>query len=245
MASKRKKTYIIGIAVALVLPLFTLIIFTYYYLKHGAPKLKLPSYYGILHIDTMKAGNGLVSYDTIYKIVGDVHLINQVGKSVDLNQNLRGKILVINFFDTRDSTVSTVLAKNLHDLEERFQSKAAEKPNQDDLSKLFQIVSISLDPNHDGISQIRSFADKYNAHSEHWWLLTGDSTAIYNYAINQLDMPLKGSKFDRKSILNKIILVDTFRFIRGYYNGLKTDQMVHLANDISLITMQKSNYERK
>lgn len=236
MASKRKKTYIVGIAVAFLLPLFSFLIFR----QVSKGKIKLPVHYGISFIDTLRSNDGTLRYDTVYNEVGDLTLWNQLGKKRSLNRDLRGKILVINFFDARDAVVSPIIAGNLHSLERRFQSKASEKPTQDNIGSLFQLISISVNPLKDQVPQIRAYADKYKANSDHWWLMTGDSASIYNYALNQLNLPLMKNGKMNPAVLNQIILVDTLRHIRGYFNGLDSFQLSNLADDISIISMEKN-----
>lgn len=232
MASKRKKTYIVGIAVAFLLPLFSFLIFSHY--TKGI--IKLPKHYGVQFIDTIRLENGQVRYDTVYRQTATVALVNQLGKEVDLNKDLRGKALVIHFIDSRNTNISPVMLSNLQNLEHRFQEQAYKKPKQDDLSNSFQLVSISLTPSIDNVARLRAFADSLEINSDHWWLLTGDSMEIYNYAEKELNISLAP---ERERALHQIVLVDTFRHIRGYFDGLDTFQLKTLADDISILTMEK------
>lgn len=236
MASKRKRTYIVGIAVAFLLPLFSFLIFT----QVSKGKIKIPKHYGINFIDTFKSADGILKYDTIYKEVGDLALVNQLGQKVTLNRDLRGKILIISLFDTDDTSISKVVANNLHNLELRFQQKASEKPQQDNVGNLFQIVSISIKPQQHPINQIRIFADDHHANSDRWWILTGDSAAIYQFASNQLSLPLLHDGHLNKDALKQLVLVDTLRHIRGYFNGLEPYQLSQLADNISIVSMEKN-----
>lgn len=232
MASKRKKTFIIGIAVAFLLPLFSFFIFT----RYTKGVIKLPKHYGILFIDTIHLEDGQVKYDTVYKETAPVTLVNQLGKQVNLNKDLRGKILVIHFTDSRDTSIRKIMVSNLQNLEYRFQEKAYKKPKQDNLSKSFQLISISLSPALDNVSSLRKFADNHHIKSDNWWLLTGDSASIFNYVEKELNVPLAEKSAEP---LRQIVLVDTFRHIRGYFDGLDTFQLKTLADDISILTMEK------
>lgn len=238
MASKRKKTYLVGIAVAFLLPLFSFLIFR----EVSKGKIQLPKRYGISFIDTLKSADGTIVYDTIYNQLQDITLLNQLGQKCSINRDLRGKILIISLLDTHDSLVSPVIARNLHNLEKRFQLKASEKPTQDNIGNLFQMVSISIRPNQDKVPKIRAFADKYRTNSDHWWLMTGDSAAIYNYVQKQLNLPLMKAGKQNPLVLNQLVLVDTLRHIRGYYNGLDSFQMSRLADNISIISMEKNKH---
>ena len=235
MASKRKKTYLIGIAVALLLPLFSFLVFQ----QMSKGKIQLPKHYGIAFVDTIRTEEGNIRYDTFYRETEDVSLTNQLGKQVTLNKDLRGKILVINFFDTQDTLISPIVAANMHNIEQRFQDKAYKKPKQGNVGKDFQLVSITVRPAREKVPQIRTFADEQQVNSDHWWLLTGDSAAVYSYALKQLNLPLLKDGKRNPKVLSQIVLVDTFRHIRGYFNGLDTFQLSQLADDISIISMEK------
>lgn len=227
MASKKKYNFIIGIAVAFLLPLFSWLLFRN--ISKGV--VKIPKHYGIDYVDTVKGKDGKLQYDTLYRPVSDISLTNQLGKAVDLNRDLRGKILVINFIDTKGSDVSNKMMGNLHLLQQSYETKG----NLDWL----QFVSITVDPVKDNALALRNYADKFGVNHDHWWLLTGDSAAIYQYAHKELALDMQPLDKEAQEPFNKVVLVDTFRHIRGYFNAVDTLELRRLADDVSILTMEK------
>lgn len=225
MASKRNKGYIFGIAVALLLPLFSWIILRV--VSKGA--IQIPKHYGIELVDTITTKDGEVSYDTIYHAISNLQLTNQLGHKVALNTGLRDKILILNFFDTRNKKICPIIANNIHLLQESYEKHL----------DWIQIISITANPDSDNVSRIRAFADKYKANHDHWWLLTGDKEKIDNFAKNELHLPLNSLAEGDSSVFSQIILVDTFRNVRGYFNGLDTAQMLKLLDDVSILSMER------
>ncbi|HET8573381.1 MAG TPA: SCO family protein [Edaphocola sp.] len=223
----------IGIAVALLLPLFSWLLFKN--ISKGI--VKIPKHYGISFVDTLKDKDGKLQYDTVYRSLSDISLTNQLGKMVDLNQDLRGKILVINFINTRRTDISNKMMGNLHLLQQSYQKKG----NLDWL----QFVSITVDPAKDNVPALRHYADQFEVNHDHWWLLTGDSAAIYRYGHKELalDMPLNNGA--AKGPFDQVVLVDTFRHIRGYFNAVDTMELQRLADDISILTMEKQKRKKK
>lgn len=227
MASKKKYNFIIGIAVAFLLPLFSWFLFKN--LSKGV--VKIPGHYGMDYVDTFKDKDGKLQYDTVYRAMPGISLTNQLGNTVDLNRDLRGKILVINFIDTKGSAVSNTMMGNLHLLQQSYEAKG----NLDWL----QFVSITVDPAKDNVLALRNYADKFGVNHDHWWLLTGDSAAIYQYAQKDLSLKLNSLNQETEEPFNKVVLVDTFRHIRGYFNAVDTLELQRLADDISILTMEK------
>jgi protein SCO1/2 len=56
-------------------------------------------------------------------------------------------------------------------------------PNND---SIVQFVSISIDPKHDSVRQLRNWAAKFHVNPDSWWLGTGDRDSIYNFALSEM-----------------------------------------------------------
>lgn len=227
MASKKKYNFIIGIAVALLLPLFSWFLFKN--ISKGV--VKIPAHYGIERVDTLTDKDGKPLLDTVYHVVSDITMTNQLGNSVDLNRDLRGKILVVNFIKTKGIPVADTVMGNLHLLQQSYEKKG----NLDWL----QFVSLSVDPANDNVLALRNYGDKFAVNHDHWWLLTGDSSAINQYIKNDLLIEMKPEPTVANEPFAKVVLVDTFRHVRGYFDVADTIELRRLADDISILTMEK------
>jgi len=231
MQSKKTIKYILGIAVAVLLPLS----FFYITRMFSDGKIKLPNYYRADSVNQVEKDGKTVS-DTVFHKVADLKLTNQLGKFVSLNEDLRGKILVIDFIFTTCSTICPQLSSNMKDLQ-----KAYIKKNPD----IVQFISISVDPTRDSVQALRSYADRYNADHDRWWFLTGSKDSIFNYAKNELGLLLNNADVPDDFIHSQqLVLLDSARHIRGYYDGLNKAEVNKLANDISILGIEKSKKNR-
>jgi len=219
--------YITGIAVAAVVPLSF-----FFVTRHFSDgRLPIPGYYRPDKI-TKTIINGKTVYDTTFHKVKDITLTNQLGKTVSLNRDLKGKVLVIDFIFTTCPTVCPRLSANMREIQ-----KAYIKKNPD----LVQFISISVDPKRDTVQALRAYADRFNADHDRWWFLTGDSKAIFDYAQNELGLTLQPSDandgaFDHSV---KMVLIDTARNIRGFFNGMDRAETKKIADDIYILSIEK------
>lgn len=226
MRTKRTNKYILGIAVAALLPL------SFFYITRffSDGKLKLPPYERIERIETRMSGRDLVK-DTIYHKVADLELTNQLGKRVSLNKDLKGKILVIDFIFTSCPTVCPAITQNMKDLQ-----KAYIKKNPD----LVQFISISVDPERDSVPALRAYADRFSADHDRWWFLTGNKDSIFHYAKNELGLILDDADVAGDFVHSqKFVLLDTMRYIRGYYDGSDKLATKQVADNIYILNVEK------
>ncbi len=228
MPSKRKSyKFIIGLAVAAVLPLSLFLIMRT--VSDGS--VNIPNYYRVDQIDSQEL-NGKIIYDTTFHKVRDIVLTNQIGKEVSLNEDLKGKILVVNFIFTSCPTICPALTSNVEKIQKSFIKK-----NPD----LAHFISITVDPWRDSAEVLRDYADQFNADHDRWWFLTGDPDDIFDYARNELGLRLQPSDANKGMYdhSDKIVLLDTARNIRGYYDGLELREGKRVADDIIILSMEK------
>ncbi|OSZ78105.1 hypothetical protein CAP35_07530 [Chitinophagaceae bacterium IBVUCB1] len=228
---KKKKTgtkFIIGIAVALLLPLSFLLVVRILS-KDKMPKL--PKYYIATGVDNQTG-------DSLYHQVSELTLTNQFGEQVSLNDGLKGKMVLINFFFTNCPTICPQMSSNIEMLQDAFRKDPKKKTT---LDTAIHFVSISVDPERDSFPVLRAYADRYKANPDHWWFLTGDRQTIYNYARKQLFVNMQEGTGGVDDFLHseKLVLLDSNRYIRGYYNGRDTADIIRCADDIVILTRQK------
>lgn len=219
--NNQSKKILLSITVALLLPLSFFVIAKL--LKKD--KLAMPRYYNYESISENK--------DTIFHKVADVSLVNQMGDSVSLNQDLKGKMLLIEVFFTNCPTVCPTLTNNIS----YFLHKAFKKNDT-----TVHFVSITIDPFNDSVSALKLFSQRFNVNPDHWWFMTGNPNDIYGYLRGELKLNINPLINDAEQLDHNptIVLVDKNRFVRGYYNGLDTFALKQCADDIGLISMQKN-----
>jgi len=166
--------------------------------------------------------NGKSIPDTIYHNISDFNLQDQNGKQVSL-KTLTNKILIVNFFYTNCPNLCNQVNQNISKL-------AAEYAH----NKITKFISITVDPQRDGIAALKQYSNKFNADSTRRLFLTGDTSVIYplarqGFLVNALD---EGSGNFVYS--DKIMLIDEGHHIRGYYSGTSDDDMLRLDNEIKV-----------
>lgn len=210
----------------------------YLYLKFNGHDghIKLPRHYGIDRIDSVQK-DGKMSYDTTYHTVQELKLVSQLGDTISLNETLKGKMLVVNFFFSSCQSICPQLTKNMKLLNKAFKKN----------DSVARFVSITVDPEHDSVSVLRMYADKQDANHDKWYFLTGNKEEIYNFARNELKLELTEGDGGKDDFIHPetFTLIDKYRNIRGYYNGLDSNEIRLCAEDIALLQVEKNKIHEK
>ncbi len=233
MTKKISKTrFIGGITVALLLPLLFFAVFKYL----SRNSLHMPHYYIVDHVDTEQV-NGMTQLDTFYHQVADITLTNQLGQKVSINNDLKGKIVVIDFFFTDCPTICPRLTRNMTLLQRAFKKN----------DSICHLVSITVNPERDSFPVLRAYADRFGVNHDHWWFLTGDKKAIYNYARNELFVSVQPGDGGPDDFIHteKVVVLDKDRNIRGYYDGLDSAALAHCADDIILLSLENKHKKKR
>ncbi len=228
---KSNRKFTIGIAVAFLLPL------SFYLIAKALKKdhITLPSYYRADRVE---------GADTVYHQVADLTLTNQLGDQVSVNDDLKGKILVVNFFFTNCPSVCPRLTSNMAMLQRAFRR---DPKKEFVIGNEIQLVSITVNPEGDSFQVMRAYADRFDVDHDRWWFLTGDKKKIYDFARNELAVSLQPGDGGADDFIHteKIVVLDQDRYIRGYYDGLDTAAVKKCADDIVLLTLEKKKKIRK
>ncbi|HXR83118.1 MAG TPA: SCO family protein [Hanamia sp.] len=218
-----KKSFI-ALVVAVFLPLTGYLLVSYY----SKDVVQMPQRYFYDSVNVINA-NGKLTYDTSWHHVSNMHFTNQLGQQVSFN-DLKGKIIVLDFFFTHCPTICPQLAKSMKKLQNSF-------PNND---SIVQFVSISIDPKHDSVAQLRKWAAKFNVNPDSWWLLTGDRDSIYRFALNEMKASVADADVDTAFIhTQNFFLLDKERVVRGWFDGLDSVAQSKLVRDIPLLMLEK------
>ena len=175
------KKAVLALMLALVMPFAGYFIVKYY--SEGS--VHMPHRYFEPDSVVVKEKNGKTVTDTIWHKVKNIEFTNQLGKKVSL-YDLKGKIIVIDFFFTRCPSICPGLARSMKRLQDSFLKN----------DSIVQFISISVDPEHDSVPQLRKFADRINANHDSWWFVTGNKKDIYDFALNELKAGLADTEVD-------------------------------------------------
>ncbi len=232
------KTAIRALLIAIILPVSSYFIVKYY--SEDAVIMPKHFYYDTILTTTE---NGKVLTDTIWHHVQNVCLTNQLGKKINLD-DIKGKIIVIDFFFTRCPSICPTLTKNMYKLQQSFKNPSGKNVAD---TMIVQFLSFSVDPERDSVPVLKIYADKYNVDHESWWMLTGNKKIIYDFGINELKLGMvDGEGVDTSFIhTEKFVLLDKEHIVRGYYNGLDTTSLAYLAEDIGKLMMEKNKHQKR
>lgn len=219
------KKAVLALMLAMVMPFAGYFIVKYY----SQNAVHMPGRYFTPDSVVVSEKNGKNVTDTIWHKVKNIQFTNQLGKKVSLN-DLRGKILVINFFFTRCPSICPRLTKSMKRLQDSFLKN----------DSIVQFISISVDPEHDSVPQLRKYADHYNVNHDTWWFATGNKKDIYDFALNELKAGLADTEVDSAFIhTENFFLLDSSRVVRGWFNGFDTIKQAQLVRDIPLLMLER------
>jgi len=218
------KNAFIALVLALMLPLAG-----YWIVKYiSKDAVHMPPHYFYDNVNINQKGGKSVS-DTVWHSVKNISFTNQLEQKVSLDDT-RGKILVINFFFTRCPVVCPALTKEMKRLQNSFVKN----------SGIVQFISISVDPEHDSVPNLRRYADKFNVNHDSWWMVTGNKKEIYDFAIQEMKANIADPGIDTAFIHTEdFFLLDTNRVIRGWYSGFDSIKQSQLVRDIPTLMLEK------
>lgn len=191
--------------------------------------MHVPRFYIAERVDSV-VKDGKMTYDTIYHQVKNFTLTNQLGEEVNLD-DAKNRILVVDFFFTSCPTICPTLTANLKIVQEAFNAH----------DTLIQILSLSVDPERDTVQKLKHYADKHNIDPKNWWFLTGDKKEIYDIARYEFFVNAVQGDGGPDDFIHteKFVVIDKDRYIRGYYNGLDTNDVRRMVNDIAVLHIAK------
>jgi protein SCO1/2 len=178
--------------------------------------------------------NGKEEIDTVWHAIPDFTLTNQLGESVSLH-DLKGKIIVADFFFTHCPSFCPTLTQNMRRLQEMFRTN----------DTIVQFVSFSVDPERDSVPVLKAYADKFGVQHNNWWMLTGSKDTIYDLAERDFKVAAIDSGHNNFVHTDRMVLLDKDRLIRGYYNGEDSTEMVRLGHDVVLLMLERKKNEKR
>lgn len=171
-----------------------------------------------------KLGNFyLEGQDTVYHQIADFAFVNQMGDTVS-SKTIDGKVYVADFFFTTCPTICPIMKKEMLRVFEEY-----------DGNPEFQILSHSIDPTFDTQEVLLDYSQKLGIEDASTWnFLTGDQEKIFEMGQTSYLTTAMEDQAEPGGFLHSgaFILVDQNGFIRGVYDGTRTDQVDRLLNDI-------------
>lgn len=148
--------------------------------------------------------------------------INQDGQQKTL-ANWENKIVVADFFFTHCPVVCPKMTRSLKKIEQQFSNNDA-----------LHIASFTVDPARDDANRLKEYANQFEINNHRWDLLTGDKKELYKLARNSFMVVATDGDGGPDDFIHsdKLVLIDTKKRIRGYYNGTDEKEVEQLITDI-------------
>ena len=226
------KKSLLALSLAILLPLVSYFLVKYF----GDEAIVMPHRFYDDSIIT-KIKDGKETTDTVWHQAKNISLTNQLGNTVTLDQ-LKGKVLVIDFFFTHCGSICPALTQNMKKLQDAIKRQDNMKYAD---TNFVQLLSFSVDPERDSVPVLKKYADHYNVNHDVWWMLTGPKKTIYDFAFEELKVDKYNDEPVDSSFVHtsRFTLLDKDRVVRGYYNGLNDTSLERLSNDIVLLMLEK------
>lgn len=154
-----------------------------------------------------------------YGTVPAFALTNQNGKEFGSAQ-LGGKIWIADFVFTSCPGPCPMISSRMSELQKPL-------ANTD-----VHFVSFTVDPEKDTPEVLRGYAEKLDAQPGRWDFVTGPKTSIYDLSVNGFKLGLSDSNEVGNPVHStRMILVDRYGKIRGYYDALAADAVTKIVAD--------------
>ena len=140
--------------------------------------------------------------------------------------DLRGRPWVAAFVFTRCGGICPAMTARMKDLR-------TDAPTLD-------LVSFSVDPEHDTPAVLQSYARQHGI-GERWWLLTGTTAALHSLARDGFRLAAAAVPPEEQQAQgdgpflhsSRLVLVDREARIRGYYDSADADALAALRRDLA------------
>jgi protein SCO1 len=152
-----------------------------------------------------------------YGNVPEFQLTNQDGNKFG-SADLRGKIWIADFIYSTCPGPCPMISSRMSELQ-----KPLEKTD-------VHLVSFTVDPAKDTPEVLRTYAERLLAEPGRWDFLTGAQSTIYNLSRNGFKLAV-GEEKGVPIHSTRMILVDRYGAIRGYYDAAEPDAVTKLVAD--------------
>jgi protein SCO1 len=204
---KSSKTIWIFIALIFIVPVMAYALVNWYQYKYE----KLPVY-----------NSSSNENENLLMQLASFSFVNQDGRKLNSN-DWNNKILVVDFFFTHCPSICPKMTASLKEVNDYFNKE-----------KFLQIASFTVDPQRDSSVQLKKYSAQFSLNTNQWNLITGSKKDIYKLARNGFKLVATDGDGGPDDFIHsdKIVLTDTQKNIRGYYEGTNPDEIKKLITDI-------------
>jgi protein SCO1/2 len=166
-----------------------------------------------------------VQFVSKYHTIDDFSFVNQNGKRIT-QKDYANKIYVADFFFTTCQTICPIMTNNMVDVQNAFKNNPK-----------VMLLSHSVLPEQDSVPALKKYAIEKGVLDAKWNLVTGDKKEIYYLARKSYLVVKTGKPEELYDMVHteNLVLVDTKKRIRGFYDGTKKEDFTRLIADINYL----------
>ena len=164
--------------------------------------------------------------------VGPFWLTDQDGRTFT-EASLDGKVWVAAFMFTRCPSVCPEMVRRMRGIQDQAKRRGV----------ALELVSFSVDPENDTPEVLRAYTAAQGLDTSNWRFLTGDSavirdTAEKGFKIGVDGTPRAGAEHYGITHGTHLVLLDTHRTIRGYYQSTDSERVAALLDDAARLARE-------
>ena len=161
-----------------------------------------------------------------YGPIADFALTERSGRTIT-RADLDGKVWIASFVFTRCTGPCPQVSATVARIQKELQ-------NEPDV----QLVTFTVDPEHDTPDELKEYAKHFNADPERWWFLSGPEEEIHR--LSEKSFLLGAQRNTGKDVTpgtavahsTKLAVVDRRGHIRGYFDGRQVDDLGQPVDEV-------------
>lgn len=157
----------------------------------------------------------------VYGQISPFEFTDSQGQVFHSKEKLLGSVSVVSFFFSRCKGICPLLHKEMAQLQDLFKG-----------SSQFQLVSLTVDPEHDQPSVLNKLAARLKADPKRWHFLTGPLKVIERVMTNEFKIGFANQPIYHS---DRFVLLDKFSRVRGYYSLEDRAALSQMKKDIATL----------
>lgn len=216
--------------IAILVTILALPGFCYYLLQEkGENRYKSLPFYGEKKLTgTFHSKRGKQIPDTLYHAARPFTMLNSDSTAVTFKPD--SSVAIVSFFFTRNQELATAINQNMQQIARRFEN-----------NEMVKLYSISIDPSLDDLTALKQYKQKWG-NFQHWNMLWPASKKEVEVLANEdflLDVVYNPTTHRPVTHSSSIVLLDSERRIRGYYDALVKTDVDRLIDEIKLLLTEE------
>ena len=176
-----------------------------------------------------KVVDGKTVEEKVYPTIPEFSFRSQYGDTITL-KNFKNKIYVADFFFVTCPTICPVMKKNMKKVYEAYHNN----PN-------VGILSHTIDPDHDSVEVLKTYADDLGIKGRTWLFVTGKREKIYDIGEKHYLVTAHADDKEPGGYIHSgaFVLIDKNKHIRGMYDGTDEKDVQLMIRDMKTLLQEQ------